>query len=81
MHFFRVAIVECDKDQRRQNNATRSSNPRQHAIGPACKLTIEKLTLDLKPDQQEEDSHQRIIDPMRKTERSDVEMQSVEISL
>src|SRR3546814_5239599 len=77
----RIAACESEIQQRRHDHATERGDARQNALRPARQLTFEHLTLDLKTDQQEEQRHQAIIDPMQDAEPTKMMMKSVEIRL
>src|SRR3546814_6713853 len=74
----RIAACESEIQQRRHDHATERGDARQNALRPARQLTFEHLTLDLKTDQQEEQRHQAIIDPMQDAEPTKMMMKRSE---
>ncbi len=72
---FRALPVDGEKDQRRREHAAERGNAGQRAPRPTIEFTGENLALDLEPDQQEEQRHQPVIDPMQDAEAADFDMQ------
>jgi hypothetical protein len=48
---------------------------------PAGQLSVEKFAFDFQSHEQEKHCHQGVIDPVRKAERPDIEMQRLEIGV
>ena len=78
-----AAILEVDghEHERRRQHAAERRDQRQRASRPRVELAFEHLALDLEPDQQEEDGHQAVIDPMQDVEAADLGVQRLRISL
>ncbi len=68
-------------DQRRHHHAAGRRDPGQRPARPGGELPLEHLALDLEPNQQEEQRHERIVDPVGDAERADFEVQPGKISL
>ncbi|MNU97975.1 hypothetical protein D3C71_880720 [compost metagenome] len=73
--------IEEDIKQRRKQHAACCCRAGEDASAPGGKLTVQHLALDLKPNEQKEDGHQRVIDPVLQAERPDINVQCVEIIL
>ena len=73
------ARLKVDIDQRRHDHAAERADPRQHAPRPARQLPDQHLALDLEADQQEEDDHQAIVDPVQHAHAGELGMQGFEI--
>jgi hypothetical protein len=52
------------EDERRDRHSAPRRDHRQSAIGPACKMAVDEFTFDLEPDEQEEQRHQAVVDPV-----------------
>ena len=59
----RVRPVEDKEDQRRHRHAADRRHARQHHVARVLQLALHHLALQLKPDEEEEDRHQAVIDP------------------
>ncbi len=73
--------VERREDDGWQDDAASGGNAGQHAVWPACQLSVEKLAFDFQAHEKEEHRHQGIVDPVRKAERTDIEVQRFEIDV
>ena len=60
--------IDGHEDQRRHEHAAESRDQGKRAARPGVELPLDHLPLDLEPDQQKEEGHQPIVDPMEKIE-------------
>ena len=56
--------VERQVDQRRNDHAADRREDRQHRLAANRQLADEELALDLEPDDEEEERHQQVVDPV-----------------
>ncbi len=63
------------RDHRGNDHAASSGNARQNTAWPRCELPVQELAFDLETNKQEEERHQRVIDPMKHAETSDVRVE------
>ena len=75
----RVGAVEGEIDQRRSRHSARRSNARQEPSRPCRELAFRHLAFDLKPDEEEEHSHERVVDPVLDAQRAEIGVNGGEI--
>ncbi|MNI23579.1 hypothetical protein D3C73_771730 [compost metagenome] len=75
----RIAPVEPHIKQCRKQHTTDRRRTRENATAPARKLSVEHFAFDFQADQQEEDAHQCVVDPVLKAQRSDIDMEEPKI--
>ena len=63
-----LAQVEPGVDRRRHHHAAERGHHRQGGALPAGELADQELALDLEADDEEEDRHQAVVDPVRERE-------------
>ena len=56
--------VERDVDDRRHDHAADRRDDRQHRLARLGQLADDDLALDLEPDDEEEERHQPVVDPV-----------------
>ncbi len=61
---FRSPGVEQEIDQGRRRHAADRGDRRQGRLARARQLALDQLALDLEPDQEKEDRHQAVVDPV-----------------
>ena len=59
----RVAASDNQVGEGGNGHSRTGGNHRQPSICPACQMAIDKFAFYFQPDQQEENRHQRIVDP------------------
>jgi hypothetical protein len=74
-------VIDRHIDQGWDDHAAQGRHARQNAPRPAGQLAVDRLALDLQPDQQEEHRHQPVIDPVGQAETADIDVQGVEITV
>jgi hypothetical protein len=66
----RIAAGKEQVDRCRQDHACGGGNERQSPLRPGAQPPVDELALDLQPDEQEEQSHQPIVDPQMNAHRT-----------
>ena len=74
-----VPQVERQVAQGREHHAAQGRDTRQDTAGPGRELAVEHLALDLQADQQEEDRHQAVVDPVLDAQPEHIGVQGAEI--
>jgi hypothetical protein len=59
-----VAGVDGGEDQRGHDHAAHRGQHRQRSSTRVAQVAVDELALDLEPDQQEEERHQRVVHPV-----------------
>src|SRR4051812_7170906 len=61
-----MGAVDRQIDQRRHDHATQGAHPWKHTQPIGRQLPVDELAFDFQADQQEEDGHEPVVDPMER---------------
>ncbi len=75
----RIAEIERDIDQSRRDHPAQRRDGGQGAPRPGRELALDEFALDLQSDDQEEQRHKPVIDPVADVEAADLGVQHAEI--
>jgi hypothetical protein len=77
---FGIRCIDGGIDQPRNDHTARRGDPGERAVGPGGELAVQELAFDLQADEQKEQGHQPVVDPVQHVEPAQGGVENLEVA-